>query len=320
MKDLNELAAFCAVVDHCGFTPAAHALSMQKSTLSRMVSRLEARLEVPLLVRTSRKLAVTDAGRELHTGITEALRLVASTESLAAKREEDTSGVVRLTATPDFAALWLAPLVADFSRRYPRASVELVLTTRLVDLVAERIDLAVRSGPLPDSSLVGQRVGVARRCIVASEAYLKRRGTPRSAAELRHHDCLAYHATDGEVRWKVHEKGRAKHVRLPVRLAADDFGILLDWSLRGLGIAMLPGFVCATDLRAGRLVSVLSELVTDAVPLFLVHPAGRHLSATVRLFKNFLVTELQAAPPFTGAKQPRRPGNSRPVARRRDPR
>lgn len=315
MKNLNELAAFSAVVDHGGFTAAAHALSMQKSTLSRMVSRLEKRLDAPLLVRTSRQLAVTDAGRELHTRLTEALGLVASAESAAAKREEDASGVVRLTAMPDFAAVWLAPLVAEFARKHPRVSVELVLTTRLVDLVAERIDLAVRSGPLPDSSLVAQRIGFARRCIVASDAYLKRRGIPQNASDLADHDCLAYRATEGEASWKVHQKGRAKNIRVKARLAADDFGILLAWARRGLGITMLPGFVCDGDLRAGRLVSVLPALVNDAVPLFLVHPEGRHLSASVRLFKDFLVGELHSAPSFTAAKKQPRPGRSRPAAR-----
>jgi DNA-binding transcriptional LysR family regulator len=303
MKNLNELAVFSAVVEHGGFTAAANALSMQKSTVSRMVSRLEERLEVPLLVRTSRQLAVTDAGRELHTRLSEALGLMASAESVAAKREEEPSGVVRLTAMPDFAAVWLAPLVAEFARKHARISVELVLTTRVVDLVAERIDLAVRSGPLPDSSLVAQRIGTARRCIVASDAYLKRRGVPQTANDLASHDCLAYRATDGETSWRVHHKGRPKSIRLKAKLAADDFGVLQGWARRGLGITMLPGFVCDADLRAGRLVSVLAHLVNDSVPLFLVHPEGRHLSASVRLFKDFLVRQLQSSPSLTAAKK-----------------
>jgi DNA-binding transcriptional LysR family regulator len=172
--------------------------------------------------------------------------------------------------------------------------VELVLTTRLVDLVEERVDLAIRSGPLPDSSLVARRVGTASRCLVASPAYLEDHGRPRSVTDLARHQCLAYRTTDGAVSWRLLTSKGPRNVRLPARLAADDFTVLRDWALAGLGITLLPGFVCEAALASGALVPLLRSSVHEQVPLFLVHPQGRHLPARVRLLHDFIVERLSA--------------------------
>lgn len=293
MRDLNELAIFSAVVRHAGFTAAAKALGLQKSTVSRMVARLEERLETRLLVRTSRQLSVTEAGRSFVERCDEGLRLLDAAEGVV-DREEQPVGVVRLTATPDYAARHLVGPIASFSRKYPRVRVELVLTTRLVDLIDERLDLAIRAGPLPDSSLVARRVGAAGRCLVASPAYLEARGRPRSAADLRRHDCLAYRASDGSVSWKLGGPGGPRNVRLEPRLAADDFTVLHDWAVAGLGITLLPAAVCERSLESGKLALVLKSALPPPLPLFLVHPQGRHLPGRVRLLHDFLVGQLSA--------------------------
>lgn len=291
MRDLNELAVFSAVVRNGGFTAAAKVLGMQKSTLSRMVARLEERLETRLLVRTSRQLSVTEAGRVFLERCDEGLRLLDAAEGVVEPVEP--AGTVRITAMPDFAERFVAPLVAQFAKAQPRVQVELVLTTRLVDLVEERVDLAIRSGPLPDSSLVARRIGTARRCLVASPAYLEARGRPRTVGDLVRHDVLAYRTTDGAVSWRLITSTGPRNVRLEARLAADDFTVLRDWALAGLGISLLPGFVCEEGLKSGALVQLLRSSVQEEVPLFLVHPQGRHLPTRVRLLHDFLVAKLR---------------------------
>jgi DNA-binding transcriptional LysR family regulator len=291
MRDWNEVAVFEAVVRHGGFTAAASALGLQKSTVSRMVARLEARLGVRLLLRTSRQVSVTEAGRSYVERCAQGLRLLEAAES-DVEPVEAPVGTVRLTAVPDFAQVFLAPLLGEFSRAFPQVHVELVLTTRVVDLIEERVDLAIRSGPLPDSSLVARRVGLARRFLVASPAYLSAHGRPRTVDELSRHACLGYRTLDGVASWRLFTRAGARNVKVKARLSADDFEVLQTWALDGLGIAMLPGFVCEAAVAEGHLVPLLKRAIDDEVPLFLVHPAGRHLPARVKVLQDFLVSRL----------------------------
>lgn len=292
MHDLNELAVFAAVVRHGGFTPAANALGMQKSTVSRMVTRLEERLDARLLVRTSRQLSVTEVGRALHERCAEGLRLLDLAAGVVDPVEQ-AAGTVRLTAMPDFAQRYLTSLVAEFSTKYPRIQVELVLTTRLVDLVEERIDLAIRPGPLPDSSLVARRLGTSGRHLVASPAYLATKGRPRTLRDLTQHDCLAYRANSGALTWRLATAKGPRNVRLPARLSADDFTVLREWAVAGLGIAMLPAFVCDAAIERRALVPILRNAVAESVPVFLVQPHGRHLPTRVRLLHDCIVDQLR---------------------------
>ncbi len=291
MRDLNELAVFSAVVQHGGFTAAAHALGMQKSTVSRMVTRLEERLETVLLVRTSRHLSVTAAGRSFHERCVDGLRLLEAVEGV--EPIDQAVGSVRLTAMPDFARRYLTSLVVEFAKEHPRIQIELVLTTRLVDLIEERVDLAIRPGPLPDSSLVARRLGTSGRHLVASPAYLATKGQPRTFRDLSRHDCLAYRVTDGALTWRFATPKGRRNVRLPVRLTADDFTVLREWALAGLGITMLPAFVCDADIQRGALVPILRNAVSESVPVFLVQPQGRYQPNRVRLFREFIVGRLK---------------------------
>lgn len=294
MRDLNQLAVFAAVVRHGGFTAAARALALQKSTVSRMVARLEERLETPLLQRTSRHFAVTDAGRLLLSRCEEGLRLLEAAEGVV-QTVEQAGGRVRLTAMPDFAERFLAPLLVEFSRREPRIQVELLLTTRVVDLLEERVDVAIRSGPLADSSLMARRVGLAQRYLVASPSYLAARGRPRTANDLKRHECLAYRTSEGTATWRLLTAGRTRNVRLSPRMAADSFTVLHDWAVAGLGITLLPGFVCQTSIDLGRLVPVLRSAVAEDVPVFLVYARDRNLPRRVRVLIDFLVARLSPA-------------------------
>jgi DNA-binding transcriptional LysR family regulator len=291
MRDLNELAVFSAVVRHQSFTKAASALGVPKSTVSRMVARLEERLETRLLARTSRHLSVTDAGRIFHERCAEGLRLLEAAEVV--EPIEQAVGSVRVTAMPDFAQRYISSLVGEFAKIHPRIQVELMLTTRLVDLIEERVDLAVRPGPLPDSSLVVRRLGTSGRQLVASPAYLATRGRPRSLRDLARHDLLAYRATEGKLTWRLLTAKGPRNLRLPARLAADDFTVLLEWAVAGLGIALLPAFVCEPAVTSRALVPVLRASVTESVPVFLVHPEGRHLPTRVRLLYDFLVERIE---------------------------
>ena len=168
-----------------------------------------------------------------------------------------------------------------------------MLTTRLVDLIEERVDLAIRPGPLPDSSLVARRLGTSGRRLVASPAYLAAKGRPRSLRDFARHDCLAYRVSHGSLTWRLTTPKGPRNVRVPARLTADDFTVLRGWALAGLGIAMLPAFVCDADIERGELIPILRNGVSEFVPIFLVQPQGRYLPNRVRLFREFIVGRLK---------------------------
>ena len=292
--DLNEILVFARVVEAGSFTGAARVLAMPKSTVSRKVSELEERLGARLLQRTTRKLSLTDVGQTYYQ---HAARVVAELEEaeLAVGRMQDAPrGLLRVTAPLNFGVL--GPIVASFLVRYPEVRVDLVCADRVVDLVEEGFDLAVRAGPLADSSLIARQLGTFESLAVASPRFVAKHGRPQAPHDLEHLDCVIFGAGTEPTRWTLRHGGKTVAVRVAPRLTVNDFDFLVDATLAGLGVAMLPVFRCISLIRAKRLRRVLPEWSSSGVPIHAVYPSTRHLSPKVKAFTDHLREQMTPPP------------------------
>jgi DNA-binding transcriptional LysR family regulator len=289
--DLNRAALFVQVVKAGSFTAAAAASGLPKSSVSRSVSRLEKELGVRLLQRTTRRLALTDVGQSFYDSVSGSVSALEEAGTTARERGPAPTGTIRMTAAPD--SNGLAPLLAQFMRKHPGIRIELVLTSRFVDLVAEGFDLALRAGRLPDSSLVGRRIGTAEAAMLAAPAYLRRRGRPRSIADLSAHDWVLFRATGGRMSITLTGPGGGEEtVEVTGSLSADNMTFCREAAEAGVGIAILPIPAAVESLGAGRLELVLPGWTYRGASLSLLLPTGRHVPARVALLRDFLAAEL----------------------------
>lgn len=293
--DLNEMLVFARVAQTGSFTTAAAQLGMPKSTVSRKVSALEERLKARLLQRTTRKLSLTDAGRTYYAYCARIAGEVEDAERAVSSLQETPRGLLRVTAGTNVA--FLGPIVSGFLKRYPEVRLELLCTGRAVDLVEERFDVGIRAGALADSSLVARSLGRVRWFFVATPGYLKRRGRPRSPEDLKKHDCLFFGAGLDTASLRLERGERSEHVVVPARVMVSDNDILYAMATAGLGVALLPAFLCVEDLRARRLEQVLAEWSAPSTPVHVVYPSTRHLSPKVKRFVDYL-QERMTPPPW----------------------
>lgn len=284
--DLNELLVFARVVQAGSFTVAARALRMPKSTVSRKVSELEERVGAQLLQRTTRKLHLTEVGRAYYAHCERIVQEAEAAEQEVTRMQAGPHGLLRVT-TP-LSVSFLAPLVAGFMERYPDVQVELLCTDRAVDLVEEGMDLAVRAGKLPDSSLMARRLGDIERVVVASPAYLEAKGAPRTPADLAKHDCLLFGtALEGHV-WTLHAGGRSVEVKVSGRLVVNEPDMLHALTVSGSGVALMPGLHCVDDLDTGSLRRVLPDWSSAGAPVHAVYLPTRHHVPKVMAFVEHL--------------------------------
>jgi DNA-binding transcriptional LysR family regulator len=285
--DLNLLTLFEAVARTTSFSAAARELGIPKSSASRGVARLEDQLGVQLLFRTTRKVSLTSAGTELYDRTTPLLRAVKAAMGQLPEQEELPSGTLRVTAPVDLGVLFLAEVVTRYIARYPAVSVDLHLSGRVVDLVAEGFDVALRVGArLKDSTLVVRRVAPVMLQAYASPLYLARRGTPRTEEEAEGHDWVVF-------------RGGAEHLRVvgaqpagrATRVTCDDLLFVRDAVRAGAGIGLLPTFIAEPEVLAGALVRIVPRLELPAGHLHVVTPASRHVPRKVTAFRD-LVLEL----------------------------
>lgn len=279
MDRLTADRMFAAVVEAGSFAAAAQRLSTSSGQASKLVSRLEAELGVRLLHRSTRALSTTEAGQAYYDRLRPILE---EFDALAEEmRERGTSlrGRIRLTAPLTFGTLRLGPILMDFARAHPGISLEVDLTDRLVSLVDEGFDLAVRVGRPRDSSLLARRLGETRVIAVASPAYLDGRGAPEGPQDLARHDCIIDTNSREPLRWPL-AGGTAVPVR--GRLTFNNASLCLEAAEAGLGIASLPDFVATEALSAGRVLRVLEGEADVALPILALTPSGRHLPAKLR--------------------------------------
>ena len=294
LHGLDRVATFVAVAEAESFTAAAQRLGLPKSSVSRNVARLEQELGVRLLQRTTRRLRLTEAGSAFYHKARGALATLEEAALAAADHGHEARGTVRLTAPVDLGEL-LAEPIARFVGEHPQIAVDLVLTSRMVDLVREGFDLALRaSRQLKDSSLVARKVGIFTDGLYAAPAYLERHGAPTALADLERHECLLFRARGHRTTWTLRGPGGEEQVSVRGAVNVDDMTFIVHAAEAGAGIAYLPHVLAARSLAARRLVRVLPGYCWTHADLSLVLPSGRHIPARVALLRDFIIEALKA--------------------------
>lgn len=296
MTDLDEIATFVRVIETQGFSKAAVSLGIPKSTVSRRVARLEEQLGVRLLHRTTRRMRATAEGQQFFDRVAPAVAALRLAAQDVAEGRDSPRGLLRMTAPVDFGHAYLAPVVAGFAAAHSDLEIRVVLTGRMVDMVKEGFDLAIRAGDLDDSSLIAKRLGVADFWLAASPGYLAERGIPRRVSELSEHECLGHRPKSRRRTWEL-TTGRTKvEVEVSGRVGADEFTFLAQAAIAGAGIVKLPAFIAIQPIADGRLVRVLPTHHIQGGNLHLVYPSAKQLPAKTAAFRDYLVANLADAP------------------------
>jgi DNA-binding transcriptional LysR family regulator len=290
--DFNRIAIFVRVVDEQGFTAAAKTLRLPKSSVSRSVALLEEALGARLLHRTTRSVKLTEAGTAFYEQASRGLAGVAEAAAVVADLQSVVRGTIRITAPVDVGAWMLEPVIARFVRRHPAVHFDVVLTGRVVDLVEEGFDLALRAGQLRDGALIARKIGQVESSLHASPRYLERAGTPATTGDLRKHRCVLFRPGGSSAGWKLQGPSGEEVVDVKGPVTVDELSFARRAVLAGVGIGILPSFLCARDVESGRLVRVLPSHLAPGPPLHLVYPSARYLPHRVGVFRDFLVEAL----------------------------
>ena len=286
---LKQLESFVAVATKGSLTATALAEGVAPAVIGRRIDALEERLGVKLMVRTTRRITLTHEGSAFLEDCQRLLTELASAEASVSAGGVKASGHLRVTAPAGFGRRHVAPLVPKFLARHPDVSVSLNLSDRVVDIVNEGFDCAVRVGDLPDSRLVSVRLADNRRQCVAAPAYLQRAGVPQHPAELMRHECLTLSSDASQSRgWAFAVDGAVTHLRPRGRLDCSDGQVLHDWCLQGLGIAWRSTWEVASEVASGRLQVVLADFAAPPNGIYAVFTHARHLPLRVRLWIDFL--------------------------------
>ncbi|MET0674581.1 MAG: LysR family transcriptional regulator [Bradyrhizobium sp.] len=290
MDRFDAMQAFVAVADLRGFAPAARKLSLSPSAVTRLIAALEQRLGARLLQRTTRQVTLTDAGARY---LERARRILADLDEADGAVEGELTrpeGQLVLSAPVGFGRLHVSEIVTAYLKRYGDVAVDLRLSDRMVNLVEDGVDLAVRIGHLPDSTLVARHVGEMRRIVVASPGYLGARGEPRRPQDISAHDTIQFGTMTAAPDWRFVEDGRELRVAIAPRLATNSSDAAIRYAEQDGGLTRVLAYQAAASLKAGRLKIVLAAFEQTALPIHIVYPTSRLLSAKVRTFID-LVTE-----------------------------
>lgn len=268
MGKLEDMALLVAVAEAGGLSAAGRRLSLSPATMTARLKAMEERYQTRLFHRSTRAITLTRAGEDFYHAARRVLEEARHAESLLTQKEGVLSGNIRLSAPSDFGRQYLSPAIVDFSRRHPEVTFSVFLGERVEDLVANRLDMSIRVGNLPDSSLAIRHIRPNHRVLVASEAYLATHGTPASLDELHHHRCLALER-HGVVmnEWRFEEAGKERVVRVTPAMICDDGALLRQWALSGAGIAGKSWWDVKRDVEEGRLQVLFAERFTGFSPL-----------------------------------------------------
>jgi DNA-binding transcriptional LysR family regulator len=295
LPDLEGLAIFAKVVDMRSFASAASELNLSKATVSKAVSRLETRLGTRLFNRTSRRLALTDAGRQLSARAAHIVAEAEAAEDDARAQSSTPRGLVRLAAPMSFGVLHVAPLVAEFLAAYPEVAIELHLSDAVVDLIGDGFDAAIRIGALPDSSLVARRLCDMPRYLVGSPAYLKKHGRPNHPLQLADHACIGYAYAIGPETWRFTTKdGKSASVRPSGPLRINNGDAMMPALIGGIGLGVLPEFIVRDALADGRLQRLLPEWTLASGAVYWLTPPGGPRPKRVDILRDFLANNLSS--------------------------
>jgi DNA-binding transcriptional LysR family regulator len=289
MDKLKQIESFVSVAAKGSLTAAAAVESIAPAVIGRRIDALEEHLGVKLLLRTTRRITLTHEGSAFLEDCQRLLADLANAEASVSAGGVKASGYLRITAPAGFGRRHVAPLVPGFVAMHPDVKVSLNLSDRLVDIVNESYDCAVRVGDMPDSSLVSVRLADNRRLCVATPEYLARAGTPKHPDDLARHDCLTLSSDASQTRgWAFKLDGEVIHLRLNGKLDCSDGQVLHDWCLAGLGLAWRSTWEVESQIQSGQLVSVLNEFAAPPNGIYAVFAQRKHLALRVRLWIDFL--------------------------------
>lgn len=295
MDRFDEINAFAAVADARSFTRAARRLGVSSAQVSKLVARLENRLGARLLNRTTRDVSLTDTGRAYLERARTLLDDFDALEGLV-RDQSGPKGLLKVSAPMSFGTNQLTPALLDFAAAYPEVSLEVSQTDRMVNLVEEGFDVAVRIGQLPDSSLIARRLAPVRIVTCAAPAYLQAAGAPAEPQDLARHECIIDTNMREPFVWTFGQDGEPREARVHGRLRFAGADACVAAARRGLGIASTPAFAAADDLRDGRLIPLLCAYEPQLVFVHAVYPHARHLAAKVRVFVDFLAERYAGEP------------------------
>ncbi|TAI60955.1 LysR family transcriptional regulator [Bradyrhizobium sp. Leo170] len=284
MDRIDAMQAFVAVADLQGFAPAARKLGLSPSAVTRLIAALEERLGARLLQRTTRSVTLTDAGSRYLERIRRILADLEEAEEAVEGERTRPAGRLVISAPVGFGRLHVSPMVTAYLKRYPDVGVDLRLSDRMINLVEEGVDLAVRIGHLPDSTLVARHVGEMRRIVVASKQYLNARGEPKRPSDISAHDTIQFGAMSAAPDWRFVEEGQEVRVSPSPRFSSNGADAAIQYAEAGGGLTRVLAYQAAASLKAGRLRIVLAKFEEPPLPIHIVYPTSRLLSAKVRTF------------------------------------
>lgn len=294
--DLNDIVVFTKVVETKSFTGAADALGLPKSTVSRKLAQLEERLGVRLVQRTTRKLALTEIGEAYYERCSRIVADIAAAEQLVTDMQSTPRGRLRVTASVDFSTRFLGEIVAEFLAQHPEINVELEATDRVVDLIEDGFDLAVRFGQMPESTLIARKLCNLHLILCASPAYLARRGAPQTVEELDEHDHVLFTPVSRNQTWTLANGDASYEFGRPARLATNNYGAVVDVARAGGGIALISEFMVTEEIKNGQLVRVLPDWQTRPTDVHAVYPARQNVPPRLTLFLDHLAKSLNPPP------------------------
>ncbi|WP_221076745.1 LysR family transcriptional regulator [Agarivorans aestuarii] len=298
MDGFAAIPVFVAVVEHGGFSPAARSLGISKSAVSKRINLLEQQLGVKLLHRTTRKLSLTEAGKHYFEHAAKANNAAKDAQDAVAQLQGEPQGLLRINTPMSFGRLHIAPLIAKFLQRYPKITIDMVMDDKVVDLVAEGFDVAIRAGNLPDSSLIVRKLAPLKSVLCASPDYLKQHGIPQTIEQLAAHNCLQFSYSRDVKEWTFMRDGQSQSIDVKGNYRVNNSEALREAMLQGLGIGRLPTFVAGPDIVAGRLIKLLDQYQMPNQSIYAVFSERQFLPAKVRAFVDFAIEHLAAEQPY----------------------
>jgi DNA-binding transcriptional LysR family regulator len=288
MDRFQEMQSFCAVVDAGSFVKAADVLGISKAGISRYVGELEERLGVRLLHRTTRRLSLTEEGQLFYDRCKELLGNLEEAETEITSKSGTASGLLRVNAPVTFGIRYLAPLWGEFLTRYPDVRIDLTLSDRVVDLVEEGFDMAIRIATLASSTLISKRIGTTRVVLCASPGYLEKKGVPCHPSELERHDIIAYSYWSTGVEWSFNGPEGKVSVKTHPRIQTNNGDTCREAALAHQGIILQPTFLVGEDLASGALVELMPEFRSIELGIYAIYPTRKNIAPKVRVLIDFL--------------------------------
>ena len=293
MDRFEAISAFAAVAEHGGFSAAARTLGIPLPTLSRKVSELEAHLGTQLLLRSTRKVTVTEAGQHYLEVCRRVLGELGEADKIASGEHRAPRGELVVTAPAGLGSAYLAPIVTDFLLHYPDIDVDLRLADRIVNIMDEQVDVAIRIAHLPDSSMIAVKLGSIRHVVCASPAYLDAHGVPETIAALAQHPCVTFTALEAPREWVFRDGKQVTRIAVKSRLSVSTASAAVEAATAGLGISRLLCYQAAPALAEHRLRLILRHLEPEPLPVSLVYPSGRLMPLKTRAFLDFVRPRLE---------------------------